>query len=395
MKAISDLSKATALRFVLLIGITSLFADVTYEGARSITGPYLGALGANAAIVGFVAGFGELVGYGLRYISGYLVDKTKRYWTIAITGYVINLLAVPLLALTGFWPMAAGLIIAERVGKAIRVPARDTMLSHAAHKLGSGWVFGLHEALDKTGAMLGPLVIAFVIYKTHHYQTAFASLAIPAFLALIMLFIAFILYPKPQNLEAKVPELETRGINTTFWLYILGSGFVAAGYADFPLIAYHFGKTNVLTLTEIPISYAFAMGTAGLSALLFGKVYDKNGFGILVILTVIASFFAPLVFWGGFSLVYIGVCIWGIGMGANQSLMRAVVANLISADKRGSAYGLFNMGFGIFWFLGSALMGILYDNSINLIVAFSVIAQLVGAVILFAVMKRIKQGSKT
>ena len=121
--------------------MVSLLADITYEGARSITGPYLAILGANAAVVGFVAGFGELVGYGLRLVSGYLADRTGKYWTITIVGYAINLLAVPLLALADQWWLAALLIIIERMGKGMRVPSRDAMLSHAGHRMGMGWAF--------------------------------------------------------------------------------------------------------------------------------------------------------------------------------------------------------------------------------------------------------------
>ena len=144
----NTLFKNHALKFIILLGIVSLFADMTYEGARSITGPYLALLGASAAVVGFVAGFGELVGYALRLVSGYMADKTRRYWAMTIIGYAVNLLAVPLLALAGNWPMAAILLIAERMGKAIRTPPRDVMLSHAASQVGRGWGFGLHEAMD-------------------------------------------------------------------------------------------------------------------------------------------------------------------------------------------------------------------------------------------------------
>ena len=130
--------RSHALKFIILLGIVSLLADMTYEGARSITGPYLAILGANAVVVGFVAGFGEFIGYALRLVSGYLSDKTRKYWAITITGYFINLLAVPLLALAGSWEIAAVLLITERMGKAFRTPARDVMLSHACSEVGQG-----------------------------------------------------------------------------------------------------------------------------------------------------------------------------------------------------------------------------------------------------------------
>jgi hypothetical protein len=164
----------SAFRFVLIIGVVNLFADLTYEGARSIIGPFLGSLGASATIVGFVAGFGELIGYSLRSVSGYLADKSSKYWIVTFAGYLINMLAVPALALAGNWPLAAALIVTERAGRAIRRPAVEAMLSYAGKSIGRGWVFGLNEALDQGGATVGPLIAALVLYLHGSYQSAFA-----------------------------------------------------------------------------------------------------------------------------------------------------------------------------------------------------------------------------
>ena len=385
-----DLSKATAFKFVILLGCVSLFADMTYEGARSITGPYLAILGANAMTVGFVAGFGEFIGYGLRLVSGYLADRTGRYWAITIAGYVCNLVAVPLLALAGHWWIAATLMVIERMGKAMRVPSRDAMLSHAGQKMGMGWVFGLHEALDQVGAMIGPLIVAAVLYSKDSYQFSFAILGIPAILALSILLFARWLYPNPQSLEKPSENLESKGITRAFWLYLISASLIAAGYADFPLIAYHFQKTAVLSPIWIPVSYSIAMGVNILSAPLLGRFYDRNGFSILIIVTILSCLFAPLVFFGNFSLCLIGIILWSIGVGAHESLMRAIVANMIPIKKRGSAYGIFNMGFGLSWFLGSFLMGALYDISIPMLVAFSVGIQLVAVPMMWLVMRKIK-----
>jgi len=386
----SDISKEAAFKFVILIGLVSLFADITYEGARSITGPYLAILGANALTVGFVAGFGEFIGYGLRLVSGYLADRTRKYWTITIAGYFINLLAVPLLALANHWWIAATLMIIERMGKAIRVPSRDAMLSHAGQKMGMGWAFGLHEALDKTGAMIGPLLVAAVLYVKGNYQFSFAILAIPAVMTLTILLFARWLYPHPQSLEKQSENLQSKGITSAFWLYLISASLIAAGYADFPLIAYHFQKTAVLSPIWIPVSYSIAMGVNTLTAPFLGRFYDRQGFLILIIVTVISCLFAPLVFFGNFSLCLIGIILWSIGVGAHESLMRAIVANMIPMERRGSAYGIFNMGFGLFWFLGSFLMGALYDISISLLVAFSVGIQLLAVPVMWMVMKKIK-----
>jgi MFS-type transporter involved in bile tolerance (Atg22 family) len=174
---------AQALKFVILLGVVSLFADMTYEGARSAVGPFLGMLGASALVVGLVSGGGELVGYTLRLWSGRLADRTRQYWVITFVGYAVNLLAVPLLAFAGNWQMAALLVVLERAGKALRTPARDAMLSYATKSTGRGWGFGLHEALDQIGATVGPLVLTVVIAQSGDYRRGFLTLIIPAIAA--------------------------------------------------------------------------------------------------------------------------------------------------------------------------------------------------------------------
>ncbi|STY27918.1 major facilitator superfamily transporter [Legionella wadsworthii] len=386
------LAKDAALKFIILTGMVSLFADMTYEGSRSIIGPYLALLGANAAIVGFVSGLGELLGYALRIISGYLADRTRKYWTITLFGYTCNLLAVPLLAVAEDWWVAAVLIVTERIGKGIRTPARDAMLAHAGHQRGLGWAFGLHEAMDQTGAMLGPLIIALALYFKLGYQYCFALLLLPAIGALSTLLIACRLFPRPQELEVHHDTLEVSDINknSAFWIYLSGASLIAAGYADFPLMAYHFQKTALLSPLWIPISYAIAKGINIISAPLLGYFYDRSGFIILVIISLLTCFFAPFVFFGNANLALIGIVLWGIGVCAHESLMRAIIAGITPKTHRASAYGIFNTGFGIFWFLGSALMGVLYDISIHVLVVFSIVIQLLAVPLLLMVMKKIK-----
>lgn len=386
----ADISQASALRFVVLIGVVSLFADMTYEGARSITGPYLAVLGASGTIVGIVAGFGELIGYGLRLVSGYISDRTGRYWIITLIGYFINMLAVPLLALAGNWPLAAMLMIAERAGKAIRNPPRDAMLSHATKEMGRGWGFGIHEALDQIGAVLGPLFVTAVLYFNGSYRTGFAILLVPALLALSVLLVTRSYYPRPRELEAILPELETKGVPRKFWLYLAAASLVGAGYVDFPLIAYHFEKASVASDNWIPVFYAVAMGVDALAALIFGYLFDRIGFSILIIVTFVSAFFAPLVLLGGFYFALIGMGLWGVGMGVQESIMRAAIAEMVPANRRASAYGIFNAGYGLFWFLGSAVMGILYDLSLPTLICFSVVTQLASVPLFFLVRKESK-----
>jgi MFS family permease len=379
--------RPAALRFIILIGIVSLFADMTYEGARSITGPYLGVLGASATVVGIVAGLGELIGFGIRLLSGWLGDRTQRYWTITITGYGINLLAVPLLALAGSWETAAVLIVMERLGRAIRSPARDAMLSHAASQTGLGWGFGLHEAMDQIGAIAGPLLVSAVLYLKYDYSTAFAFLLIPALASLAMVIGARFQYPRPRDFDLGPPAFESKGFQRSYWIYMAALALIGAGYADFALIAYHFGQATVVTAPTIPIFYAVAMGSDAIAALVLGHLYDRRGLVVVLGTAVIAAIASPLVFLGGAQGAFAGMVLWGIGMAAQESVMRAVVADMTTPDRRGTAYGILNAVFGISWFVGSVLLGIIYDQSVLAAALFSMIVQLLSVPFLLVIMK--------
>jgi len=275
-----------ALKFVLMVGIMSFFADFTYKGSRSIAGPYLGLLGAGAFTISVISGAGEFLGYNIRLFSGRRADRTGRYWPITIGGYVLQMSVVPLLALAGSWQVAALLIIAERIGKGIRNPPRDAMLSHAAKDIGYGWAFGVHEALDQFGALFGPLLIALVLAVSHHdYKVAFASLAIPAVIMLSLLGVARLLYPRPQDLAAGPAPAPGGGLPRVFWIYVGGAALAAAGFADFPLIAYHFQRAGTVSPALTPVFYAVAMAVSGIGSLILGKVFDRAGIGVLIPLT--------------------------------------------------------------------------------------------------------------
>jgi predicted MFS family arabinose efflux permease len=236
--------------------------------------------------------------------------------------------------------------------------------------------------------VLGPLTVASVLALRGSYQAGFAVLVVPAMLALGTLIVARVLYPRPQEMETASPVLETQGFPRAFWLYLAAVALIAAGYADFPLIAYHFETASVVPPAWIPVLYAVAMGVDALAAILFGRWFDRIGLAALIAAALLSALFAPLVFAGGAALALIGMALWGVGMGAQESIMRAAIAGMVPPDRRGSAYGVFNTGFGLFWFLGSALIGVLYDISLPALIAFSVTAQLAAVVLLVWVNRR-------
>lgn len=388
---------AAAFRFIVLLGVVSLLADVTYEGARSITGPFLGLLGAQAAAVGVVAGAGELVGYGLRLAAGYAADRTRRYWGLVIAGYATNLLAVPLLALAGRWETAAGLMVLERLGKAIRSPARDAMLSHAARRAGRGRAFGLHEALDQVGALAGPLVVAGILAAGGGYRAGFAALGLPAALAVAVLLGTRRAYPAPERFEAEEPPASGAaagpgsggaGLPGAFWGYAAFTALSVAGFAHFQLIGYHLRAEAVLPEAQIPLLFAAAMGTDALVALGAGRAYDRTGLRSLFVIPVLAAPLPLLVFARHAAAAWVGALLWGAVMGLQETVMRAAVADLTPDRGRGVAYGWFNTVYGGAWFLGSAAMGLLYQRWPAGLVVFVALTQAAALVALARLLKR-------
>jgi len=373
--------------FIILLGIVSLFGDVTYEGARSVTGPYLATLGASASVVGLVAGIGEFVGYALRLASGYLVDRTKAYWLLTFIGYGL-LLSIPLLAFAGYWQLAAVLIILERMGKAIRSPARDTMLSYATKEVGRGWGFAVHEALDQVGAVIGPIVFSLVLLSHAGYSKGFTLLWIPALLTLVVLAIARKKVPSPQKLEApgETSKQNIQGkLPRIFWLYTIFTLFSVAGFANFQLISYHLKVQAIIPDAQIPMLYAIAMGVDALAALIVGKTYDKIGLIALLAIPLLTLPIPFLAFSYSYSLVLMGIILWGVVMGIQETIMRAAIADLTSVERRGFAYGIFNTAYGAGWFLGGALMGLLYEISINYLILFAVVMELISIPLFFSV----------
>lgn len=375
-----DFDARSALAFIVAFGVVSFFADMAYEGMRAITGPFLGSLGATGLVVGLIAGGGELIGYLLRLVTGPLAARSRRYWAVTLLGYLIQMSAVPLLALAGNIWTAAAFIMMERAGKAVRSPAASTLKSRAGRHIGQGWAFGLHEAMDQTGAMGGPLIAALVLALHHDYRAAFAWLAIPSVCALFAVVILRLRYGYAGEVARVPAEHAGYGLPRAFWLYAGAAALIGAGFCDYPLIAYHYAQARLMGAHWVPILYAAAMAAAGLGSLLFGHGYDRRGLGVLVPGTLIGTAVAPLVFLGGFGAAVAGTVLWGVALGAHDALMNASVATLVAEHARARAYGIFTAIYGVAWFAGSALCGELYDLSRPGLVGLSVTLQLAGLI---------------
>jgi Major Facilitator Superfamily len=375
----------SALIFVVLIGIVSLFSDMTYEAGRAINGAFLAVLGASAAVVGIASGFAELAGYVVRLGSGWASGRSGRYWGWTGAGYVVNLLAVPALALAGSWQVAILLIILERVGKGIRNPPRDVMLSHAGSVIGHGWAFALREALDQTGALIGPLSVALILFvRSGAYRVAYAWLLVPAVLSLVVLVVSRIEFPETRSMERIQEAAAPAGpLPRAFWLYLAAMALAALGYADFNLISFRLQQAHE-PAQAIPLLYAVSMGTAAVSGLVFGRWFDRWGLRSLAVAVLLSAAFAPLAFLGSLPAATAGVALWGVGMGVQDSIMSAPVAAMVHRDRRAYAFGVFNSIYGVAWFAGSAAMGLLYGFSLTALVVFSVAAQLAAVPLLVA-----------
>jgi MFS family permease len=391
------LSAGSAMSFVVLISTVSFFSDMNYEGGRSLTGQFLELLGSSAAAVGIAVGAGEFIGYGLRFISGYWADRSGAYWPIALLGYFIQLFAMPLLAFVGSWQVAVGVLVVERLGKGIRNPARDAMLSYATKEMGRGWGYGLHAAMDQAGGFVGPLVM-FVVLSVKatgdtddlaSYQTAFAFLFLPAIVAMCLLLAARARFPNPRDLESKTPIARTEGLGRTFWLYCLAGGLIGAGFADFALMAFHFKTIELIDDRWIPVLFAFGIAIDAAVALVAGRGYDRRPLATLLLTFGLGGVFAPFVFLGeSVPLVIVGLGLWGVGIAGQEAVMKAALADTLPVTRRGYGFGTFSLIFGLCWFLGSALMGVLYEIDVKLLVVFSTAISLLALPIFWSVRSR-------
>ncbi len=397
----------SAWRFVVWFGVVAMLADVVYEGARSVTGPLLAHLGASALTVGVVTGVGESAALGLRLVSGPLTDRTGRFWAWTVTGYAVTVVSVPLLGVASVLWVAAGLVVAERVGKAVRSPAKDTLLSHATARTGRGRGFAVHEALDQVGALTGPLLVAGVLAATGgDYRPALLVLAVPGAAALALVLWLRLQVPRPQAFETEpaappaVPPAAVPGappevrrepapappppapLPGAFWAYAGFAALTTAGFATFGVVAFHLVTAGLLSAAAVPVLYAATMVIDALAAVVTGFGYDRFGPVVLLALPVAAAAVPALAFSGTTRVAVLGALVWGTALGVQESTLRATVADLVGPERRATAYGLFGAVVGVAAAVGGALAGGLYEVSVPLLVAVTAALQVAAFAVL-------------
>ncbi|MGN9778119.1 MFS transporter [Micromonospora sp. H33] len=395
----------SAWRFVLWFGVVAMLADVVYEGARSITGPLLADLGASALTVGVITGVGEASALVLRLVSGPLADRTGRFWAWAVAGYGLTVVSVPLLGLASVVWVAGALIIAERVGKAVRQPAKDTLLSHAAAVTGRGRGFAAHEALDQAGALAGPLAVAAVLAASGgDYGPALLALAVPGALTLTVLAWLRVRVPHPARYETGRPAEQPRQRDRAtpgaasrlpgrFWVYAAFAGLTMTGFATFGVLSFHLVAADLLPAAAVPVLYAAAMVVDAVAAIATGWAYDRYGARVLVVLPVVAAAVPALAFSPTVGPAVAGVLVWGAVLGVQESTLKATVADLVGPGRRATAYGVFGAVVGVAAAAGGALTGGLYETSVPLLVAVTATVQAVALGVLVTVLRRDRVGS--
>lgn len=372
---IAKISGSAALRFVLAMGVVNLFGDVTYEGGGSINGQFLASLGASAVAISIIAGSGEFLGYALRLPAAYVADLTGRYWIVTLIGYVINTLAVPAMAVAGNWQIAGALVVAERIGRAIRKPTTEAMLSYTTGSLGRGWVYALNTAMDEIGATVGPLIMALVLFLKGDFRTGYTILLISAVLALASLAAARIGFPLPSRLE-QGRTATAKVFVRAYWLYMVGGALFASGLMSYELIAYHLARTGIVSGPWIPVLLAFSTGSGVIANLVLGRLYDRAEMPVLLLAVFLSALFAPVLFRGTLTAALLAMPLWGIGYAVQDTVLKAVVAQFLPEGRRSLAFGIFYSGYGTGWLVGSIAIGLLYEYSQLWLVVFVVAVQL-------------------
>lgn len=394
-----------AIIVIILFGMISMLGDILYEGARSANSQYFNLIGINAAQVGLVFGIGEFLGYGLRLLSGVASDRSGNYWLFLFLGYGM-LIVVPLIGFTQSWPILVILILMERIGKALRNPAKDTIVSSVAeNQVGTGFAFGLQEALDQLGAFLGPMIFTLVFFLAGkaglaEYQSGYKWMFIPYLL--LMLFIAFVFYrTERDNLipRYKVREFRSEKLPALFWLYMAFTFLCTLGFANFSLIGFHLKENNILSDAQITLYYSIAMIVDAITAVVVGKLYDQRiekagkktaGLALLAFIPVVSLAMPLLALSHQPVLVALGMGLFGVILGAHETIMRSAIADITPFYKRGTSYGVFNAGYGLALMGGAALMGWLYDlQQMTVIFLFIVIIEVLSLAVYWRMRKAV------
>lgn len=380
------MSKRVFIVFIML-GLVSLFADIVYEGARSALGNYLYILGAPAIAAGLI-GVGEFLGYVMRFVSGSLASlyrSSKILWTTTIAGYVIQLVAVPLLAFVNRWDLALMLIFIERLAKGLRTPTRDVIIAEVATSVGGrGKGFGIHELLDQVGAIAGPIIFAAALMMKG-WGYAFLILVIPGAIAVALIVTSYVLYPEIKSVEGR-STLAIKGFNKPFYLYIASIAFLSIGFIHWGIISYHLGRYILGEL--IALAYSIAMLSDAIIAIPIGIAYDRIGVRSLMLAPIMAAIIPLMLFTNTILSIAIVACLWGIVIAVYETIMRAAIADFVPGHIMPMAYGLFGLTYGISWAIGSIMISYLYSINLYAMTIFIILCESLSILLLYSTIRK-------
>jgi len=366
----AKISKRTAYVAILAMGIVSMLGDIVYESGRGIAPDYLRFLGASALLVGMVSGAGEFIGYAARLVSGNLADRSHAYWLFIFFGYGL-ILAIPLIGFTFSIEVVMALLLLERFGKALRSPSRDTVVSIVSKGVGSGKAFGLHEAIDQIGAIIGPLILAGVMFYTaNNYPIAFKILLIPFALMLAAIAYTYRKIGKGVEVEAKNIKDEGSSLTRGFWIYCIAILLNTLGLIPVALILYS-GASILQPLGQqwiVPLLYVIVQSVDAPMALISGYFFDKLGVKLLTLPFILAIFPAFLVSYAGLAGVIAACITFGFVLGMQESIYRAAICDLVPLNRRGTAYGIFNTALGLGTLASGIIFGFLMEHSYSAVV---------------------------
>jgi MFS family permease len=346
-----------------MLGMVSLFADMAYEGGGSVTGSYMELLGASALLTGLLS-VPDFLSYFSRLVGGWVASRSASsivYWGLVFIGYVANF-SMPLLALAGRPELVILLVFVERIGKGLRGPVRDVILSEVTKGMGRGKGFGLHEVMDQTGAIIGPLCVGYALYvSNNNYSYAFSILTIPVILSLICLSIAAALYPKVEAAGGGSGGKSVLG--RVFWIYAISSSLMMFGFMQWrSIISYYFRDVGIIPDYYIALLYTLAMGVDAIVALPMGLAYDRYGLKVISVAPVAALLIPAMILSNNIFTYVLAASLWGIFMGAYETIMRAAVADLVGAESRAYAYGVYSFLSGVSWMIGTVIMAYLLET---------------------------------
>ncbi|GFO61030.1 MFS transporter [Geomonas silvestris] len=354
-------------RGIWTLGLVSMFMDISSEMIHSLLPLFLvGSLGASTFLVGLIEGLAESTALIVKVFSGTLSDYLGKRKFLAVFGYSLSALTKPLFAVAPTVGLVFAARMLDRVGKGVRGAPRDALVADLAPPGMRGAAFGLRQALDTVGALLGPLLaVGLMLLWADDFRAVFWVALVPGFLAVLLLAFGVEEPARSEGARRTNPirrENLARLTGAYWWVVGIGAVFTLARFSEAFLVLR--AKEGGVPVALVPLVMVGMNLVYSGSAYPFGRLSDRKSHATLLslgLLVLIAADFV-LAASGHWSTVALGVSLWGLHMGMTQGLLAAMVAHAAPEDLRGTAFGFFNLVSGIAMLIASAAAGELWDR---------------------------------